>query len=39
MGEDPEAVSFVKPADGDVWEFMFRVKNWLANPNRKGIPA
>jgi AAA domain, putative AbiEii toxin, Type IV TA system len=38
MGEDPSAPGYVKPTAGDVWEFLARTKNWLANPNRKGIP-
>jgi Predicted ATPase len=39
MGEDPEATHFVKPAEGDVWAFLSKVKSWLMNANRKGIPA
>jgi len=38
MGEDPDIPGYVKPTSGDVWEFLGRTKNWLANPNRKGIP-
>jgi ABC-type cobalamin/Fe3+-siderophores transport system ATPase subunit len=39
MGEDPEAETYAKPVDGDVWEFMSKVKQWLVDPARKGIPA
>ena len=39
MGSDPESESYVKPTDKDVWEFMAKIRNWLLNPNRKGIPA
>jgi hypothetical protein len=39
MGSDPESESYVKPTDKDVWEFMAKIRNWLLDPNRKGIPA
>jgi len=39
MGEDPSATDFVKPTSDDVWEFMSKVKAWLVNPTRKGIPT
>jgi hypothetical protein len=39
MGEDPDTADFLKPSDGDVWRFIADVKEWLINPNRKGIPA
>ena len=38
MGEDPTRPEYIKPTDGDVWEFMSKVKSWLINPIRKGIP-
>lgn len=39
MGEDPASASYVKPSDDDVWEFLSKVKAWLIDVNRKGIPA
>lgn len=39
MGSDPTSAGFVKPSDNDVWAFLSRVRKWLVNPNRKGIPA
>lgn len=39
MGEDPSAGNYLKPSDNDVWAFMQQLKNWLIEPNRKGIPA
>ncbi len=39
MGEDPTDPSYVKPKDGDVWEFLSKVKSWLVAPARKGIPT
>lgn len=39
MGEDPDAANYVKPANSDVWEFMGRIRSWLLNATRKGIPA
>ena len=38
MGEDPSQYSYVKPSAGDVWEFVQKVRTWLLNPNRSGIP-
>lgn len=38
MGDDPLHESYVKPADGDVWDFIGGIKEWLVNPERKGIP-
>jgi hypothetical protein len=39
MGEDPDANGYLKPADGDVWEFMRAIKTWLTDASRRGIPA
>lgn len=38
MGIDPEEENYVRPTDNDVWEFMSKVKQWLVNPQRQGIP-
>lgn len=39
MGEDPELPEFVRPSEGDVWEFLTSLKVWLENPTRRGIPS
>ena len=39
MGEDPDDATYIKPGADDVWEFLSRLKAWLVNPNRLGIPA
>jgi hypothetical protein len=39
MGDDPDSAQYVKPSDGDVWKFISRLKGWLTNPHRRGIPA
>ena len=39
LGEDPESAAYIRPANGDVWEFMSEVKAWLVDPARRGIPA
>jgi len=39
MGEDPSNPTYAKPGDDDVWKFLSRVKYWLVDPARKGIPA
>jgi len=38
MGEDPSAATYVRPSSGDVWDFIGSIRNWVVNPNRKGIP-
>lgn len=38
LGSDPSIESYVKPKNDDVWEFIFRIKKWLEDPNRKGMP-
>jgi len=39
MGEDPANATYVRPSNGDIWEFMGSIKEWFANPTRRGIPA
>jgi len=39
MGEDPEAAGFLMPACDDVWAFIQKMKAWLIDANRKGIPT
>ena len=39
MGEDPDGTEYVKPWAGDVWEFMSKIKMWLVEPGRRGIPT
>jgi len=39
MGEDPEETDYLKPADNDVWKFLGKIKLWLTDSNRKGIPT
>jgi len=39
MGEDPDAEDYLKPNEGDVWQFVSLVKAWLVNPDRRGIPT
>jgi len=39
MGEDPDMPGYLRPTDGDVWEFVAAIKKWLVDPNRRGIPA
>ncbi|MCH4545924.1 AAA family ATPase [Rhizobium changzhiense] len=37
MGEDPRASNYVAPSDGDVWDFMGRVSDWLRDHRRRGM--
>lgn len=36
LGSDPLDPTYVKPIDGDVWEFMRRVVAWVRDPARRG---
>ncbi len=38
LGDNPSSANYVKPSEGDVWEFIFNIKKWFFNPERKGIP-
>ncbi|HAT2049516.1 TPA: ATP-binding protein [Legionella pneumophila] len=35
LGSDP--ANYIRPSDGDVWDFVFNIKKWLTDPNRKGV--
>lgn len=40
MGEDPDSPEYLKPStNDDVWAFIHKIKAWLVNANRKGIPS
>lgn len=39
MGEDPEGPDYLRPANGDVWEFIALIRGWLTDQNRRGIPT
>lgn len=39
MGEDPSSADYVRPASGDIWDFIGQIRSWMVNANRKGIPA
>jgi predicted ATPase len=39
MGENPDSADYVRPVDGDVWNFIGSIKKWASSVNRKGIPA
>lgn len=38
MGDDPAAVTYTRPAQGDVWDFIGGIKRWVGNSARKGVP-
>lgn len=38
MGEISEHPDYILPTDDDVWAFIHKMKLWLFNSNRKGIP-
>ena len=39
MGENPEDEQYLSPGEGDVWDFMGRIRDWMVAHDRKGIPA
>lgn len=38
MGDDPTDSDYVKPATGDVWDFVGDIKKWITSSTRRGIP-
>lgn len=36
LGSDPNDPAYVKPAPGDVWQFLEKIVSWVRNPSRKG---
>ncbi|MBY5341456.1 ATP-binding protein [Rhizobium leguminosarum bv. viciae] len=39
MGSDPRSREYITPGDGDVWDFLGEIVEWMMNPNRRGIPS
>jgi AAA domain, putative AbiEii toxin, Type IV TA system len=39
MGSDPNSEGYVKPTNGDVWDFLGEMSVWIKSKNRKGIPV
>lgn len=39
MGEEPDSPQFIRPSEGDVWEFIGSLRAWLQDPARRGIPS
>lgn len=37
LGSDPSIEGYVTPSEGDVWEFMHGVIDWIKNSARKGV--
>lgn len=37
MGTNPTEAGYVNPSEGDVWEFIGSLQNWLNNQARKGM--
>jgi hypothetical protein len=38
MGNNPSQGTYVRPAKGDVWDFIGMIGDWINDPNRRGIP-
>ena len=36
LGSDPNDQNYVRPTNGDVWEFMRGIVSWIKTPTRKG---
>jgi hypothetical protein len=39
MGENPDDNNYLKPTEGNIWDFIGELKQWVINNNRKGIPS
>lgn len=38
MGDDPSQPGYVHPGNGDVWDFIGKIRAWVALGDRKGMP-
>lgn len=38
LGSDPADANYVHPSQGDVWDFMRSIIEWVKNPARRGMP-
>lgn len=38
LGSDPADANYVHPGQGDVWDFMLSIIEWIRNPARRGMP-
>ncbi|WP_334010612.1 ATP-binding protein [Burkholderia cepacia] len=38
LGADPTSENYVRPCESDVWAFLSKVRGWLVDASRKGIP-
>jgi hypothetical protein len=38
MGSDPDSGDYIKPGQGDVWDFIRNIAHWISDPNRLGMP-
>lgn len=38
MGSNPSDATYLKPTQGDVWDFTGRIRAWMVDPTRRGIP-
>lgn len=38
MGDDPTQPGYVQPVKGDVWDFIGKIKEWVALGDRQGMP-
>jgi len=39
LGSDPDSEGYVLPQEGDVWEFMRKIAQWVGDPKRRGMPS
>ncbi len=37
MGYDPDSIDYIKPSNGDVWDFIKQINDWTKNPKRAGL--
>lgn len=39
MGADPTATDYMRPTNGDIWDFVGKIASWTGDPQRLGIPS
>jgi hypothetical protein len=36
LGQDPQSEAYVRPDEGDIWDFMRGINRWILDPDREG---
>jgi ABC-type lipoprotein export system ATPase subunit len=39
LGSDPHGERYAQPREGDVWDFLRKIAQWIGDPRRQGMPS